>query len=80
LLLLIQIVNNEKVLGILLVEVDSIDFFVIWLTVADDITEVITVIQNVISRVDKNFHLISDFKFNRDQVNVSLLEKDHHNV
>jgi hypothetical protein len=62
LFLLVQIVDNEKVFSILFIKVDTIDFFIIWLAVANNITEMVTVVKNVIRWIYKNFHLISDFK------------------
>jgi hypothetical protein len=80
LLLFVQVVDNEKVLSVLFIEVDSINFVIIWLTVANYITEVVAVVKDVVRWVDKHFHLISDFEFDSNQVNILLLEKNHHNI
>jgi len=80
LLLFVQIVDDEKVFSIWFVEVNSIDFIIIWLTWADYITKVVTVIKDVVRWVHEHFHLISNFKFYGYQVNILLLEKNHNNI
>ena len=80
LLLLVQIVDDEKVFGVRFVEVDSVDFLMFGLTRANHVTKVVAVVQDVVGWVHKHFHLIGDFEFDCDQVNVLLLEKNHHDV
>ena len=80
LLLFVQVVDDEEIFGIRLVEVYSIDFIVVWLTRTDNITEMVTVIKNIVRWVHKYFHLISNFKLDSNQVDVLLLEKNHNNI
>ena len=40
----------------------------------------VTVVKDVVRWVHEHFHLISNFEFDCYQVNVLLLEKNHHNI
>ena len=54
-------------------DIDAIDLIEIWLTVVDDITKVISVTKDVLTWIDKHFHLVGNQHLKSNQEDVFLL-------
>jgi len=54
-----QVIHDEKVGGISFVQINIVNIINIWLTTIDDITEIVTLVKDIRSRIDKYFRLPS---------------------
>jgi len=54
-----QVIHDEKVGGISFVQINIVNIINIWLTTIDDITEIVTLVKDIGSRIHKYFWLSS---------------------
>ena len=61
-------------------DVNAVDFIEIWLTIVDHIAKVICVTEDVLTRIDENFHLVGYEYLEGNQEDIFLLVKDHGHI
>lgn len=79
-LLLCNVFQYVVVLRTALAQVHSVDLVELRLLMMDDVAVVVFLIEDVISWVNEDFHLVSDLDFKPDKSQASLEVKNHGDI